>query len=133
MRGLIKHFIINTAALYVVSMVVQGIVFASGTQTLLLTGAVLMLANMIVKPIINILLLPINLITFGIFKWISYSVTLYIVTLVVPGFKLLDFVFTGFNNYWLSIPALSLTGVLAFIAFSFLISAISSIGNWIFK
>lgn len=133
MRGLIKHFIINTVALYAVSMVVHGIVFANGTQTLLLTGAVLMLTNMIVKPIINILLLPINLVTFGLFKWISYAVTLYLVTLVVPGFKLLDFVFSGYNTYWVSIPALSLTGVLAFIAFSFLISAISSIGNWIFK
>jgi len=132
MRGLIKHFIINTAALYIVSIMVTGIVFANGTYTLVLTGAVLMLTNMIIKPIINILLLPINLITFGLFKWLSYAVTLYLVTLVVPGFKLLDFVFSGYNTYWVSIPALSLTGVLAFIAFSFLISGISSIGNWIF-
>lgn len=133
MRGLIKHFIINTATLYIVSIVVHGMVFANGTYTLVLTGAVLMLTNMIVKPIINILLLPINLVTFGLFKWLSYAVTLYLVTLVVPDFKLLDFVFSGYNNYWVSIPALSLTGILAFIAFSFLISAISSIGNWIFK
>jgi putative membrane protein len=118
MRGLIKHFIINTAALYIISITVHGMVFANGTYTLLLTGAVLMLTNMIVKPIINILLLPINLVTFGLFKWIGYAVTLYLVTLVVPGFKLLDFVFSGYNTYWVT-SALSLTGILAFIAFHF--------------
>lgn len=132
MRGLIKHFIVNTVSLYTVSLIVSGIIFEGGTYTLLLTGAVLMLTSMIVKPIINILLLPINLITFGLFKWLGFTVTLYLVTLIVPGFKLLDFVFSGYNNYWISIPSLTLTGVLAFIAFSFLISTISSIGNWIF-
>lgn len=133
MRSLLKHFIIDTAALYIVSMFVSGIVFMEGTYTLLLTGAVLMLTAMIVKPVINILLLPINLITFGLFKWLGFAVTLYLVTLIVPGFKLLDFAFQGYNSYWFNLPPLSLTGTLAFIAFSFLISTISSIGNWIFK
>lgn len=133
MRGLIKHFIINTAALYIISLFTHGMVFSGGTYTLVVTGAVLMLASFIVRPIINILLLPINLITFGFFKWIGYAVTLYLVTLIVPGFKIVNFVFSGYNSYWVSIPSLSLNGVLAVIAFSFLISFISSIGNWIFK
>lgn len=92
-----------------------------------------MLATTLVKPIINILLLPINLVTFGLFKWVAYAVTLYIVTLVVPGFKLLDFVFKGFNTYWISIPGIALSGVLAFLAFSFVISMVSSVVHWIFK
>ncbi len=133
MRGLIKSFIIATGSLYIVSSVVNGMVFANGTQTLLLTGAVLMLTTLIVRPIINILLLPINLVTFGLFKWISYAVTLYLVTLIAPGFEILDFVFKGYNSYWVSLPSLSLSGVLAFIAFSFLISGVSSVGHWIFK
>lgn len=133
MRTLIKHFIIDTISLYLISLSVTGIVFEKGLETLFLAGFVLMLATTIVKPIINILILPINLVTFGLFKWVAYAITLYIVTLVVPGFKLLEFVFSGFNSYWVSIPAISLTGTLAFIAFSFLISFISSIVYWIFK
>lgn len=133
MRTLLKHFVIDTASLYAISLVVSGIHFEKWPETLLLAGVVLMLATMIVKPIINILLLPLNLITFGLFKWASYVVTLYIVTLIVPGFKLANFVFGGFSSYWFSIPPISLSGVGAFLAFSFVISFFSSLIYWIFK
>jgi len=133
MRTILKHFIINTVTLYLISQVVSGMSFAEGSYTLLLTGIVLTLATMIVRPIINILLLPINLITFGFFKWISYAITLYLVTLIVPGFKLVDLIFKGYNSYWFSVPAISLSGILAFVAFSFIISFTSSVFYWIFK
>ncbi|HTK03270.1 MAG TPA: phage holin family protein [Alphaproteobacteria bacterium] len=133
MRTILKHFIINTITLYLISQAVNGIKFAEGSYTLLLAGLVLTLTTLIIRPIINILLLPINLITFGLFKWVGYAITLYLVTLIVPGFKLLDFVFKGYNSYWFSLPAFSLPGFLAFIAFSFLISFISSIIYWVFK
>jgi putative membrane protein len=133
MRTIIKHFLIDTISLYLISQAVTGIAFADGLYTLALAGFVLMLATMIVRPVINILLLPLNLITFGLFKWVTYAITLYLVTLVVPGFHLGEFIFKGFVSYWFSIPGISLSGILAFIAFSFVISTISSILYWIFK
>jgi len=133
MRTILKHFIIDTVSLYLISLGVQGIFFEKGIETLLLTGFVLMLTTLVIQPIINLLLLPLNLITFGLFKWVTYAITLYLVTLIVPGFKLIEFVFAGFHSVWFSIPAISLTGALAFIAFSFLISFVSSVVFWIFK
>lgn len=133
MKTALKHFIIDTVSLYLISLVVSGIVFANGMQTLLLTGFVLMLATLIIRPILNILLLPLNLITFGLFKWVTYAIILYLVTLIVPGFSLVDFVFPGFYSVYFSLPAISLAGPLAFIAFSFLISFVSSLVYWIFK
>lgn len=133
MRTLLKHFLIDTVTLYLISQAVIGITFAQGTYTLFLAGFVLMLATMIVKPILNILLLPLNLITFGLFKWVTYAITLYLVTLVVPGFTLGQFIFKGFSSYWFAVPGISLYGILAFIAFSFVISTVSSLLYWIFK
>ncbi|HUC94719.1 MAG TPA: phage holin family protein [Candidatus Saccharimonadales bacterium] len=133
MKTILKHFIINTVSLYAVSLVISGIVFADGTYSLLLAGIVLTLASMVIKPIINLLLLPLNLITFGLFRWVGFAITLYLVTLIIPGFKIIDFVFRGFSSYWFSIPAFSLPGILAIIAFSFLLSIIASFGYWIFK
>ncbi len=132
-RHALKHFLINAVSLYLISLAVSGMVFTNGTNTVLLTGVALTLASLVVKPIINILLLPINLITFGLFRWVGYAITLYIVTLVVPGFKIVDFAFKGFSSYWISIPQISLGGVAAFIAFSFIISIISSFIDWLLK
>lgn len=133
MKRIIKNFIVNTVTIYLISQVVSGMTFANGITTLLLTGAVLSVSQAIVKPLINLLLLPINLITFGLFKWVSYAITLYIVTLVVPGFDIANFYYAGINTYWLSVPTINFPGVLGLIAFSFVISLISSIISWLMK
>jgi putative membrane protein len=133
MRSILKGFIISTISLYLVSQAVSGMVFAEGIYTLLLAGFVLMLANLIIKPILNILLLPLNLVTLGLFKWVTYAITFYLVTLVVPGFKITEFVFKAYNSYWFNIPGITLQSFFAFIAFAFLISLVTSVLHWIFK
>src|SRR3990172_6341637 len=122
MKRLLKHFVIDTACLYIVSQFISGMVFAQGISTLLLTGAVLSLITLVIKPIINILLLPINLITFGLFKWVAYAITLYLVTLVVSGFEITGFHFAGLSTYWFAIPGIDFSGSIAVVAFSFVIS-----------
>lgn len=131
MKKIVRHYIIDTSTLYAVSLIASGIVFEEGIRTLLLAGLALSLASILVKPIINLLLLPINLITFNLFRWLSSAVALYLVTLVVPGFKIVSFSFAGYTSQWIDIPALSIQGVFAFILFSFLISIITSIIYWV--
>jgi putative membrane protein len=133
MKTIIKHFIIYTATLYLLSLVVRGMEFSNGATTMIVTGAVLTLTGMLVRPLINLLLLPINLVTFGLFKWASFAITLYLVTLLVSGFKITNFVYPGFSAYWFSIPEITLTGLFAFLAFSFIISFVSSTIYSIFK
>ncbi len=108
-------------------------VFANGIYTLLLAGVVLMISTLVVKPLINLLILPINLVTFGLFKWVSSVVALFIVTLVVPGFEISNMVFGGYSGQWIDIPAFNFTGILAFVVFSFAISIFSSIMHWLVK
>ena len=131
LKNLVKHFVIDTVSLYLASIVVSGIVFENGLTTLLLAGLALTLTGAVIKPIINILLLPINLITFGLFRWVAFAITLYLVTVIIPGFKLLNFVFLGYHSVWISIPSFSFLGLWSIIAFSFLISFVSSLAYWI--
>lgn len=132
-RHAIKSFLINSVTLYLVSLIVSGIFFEKGLETIVLTGTALTVIALIIKPIINILLLPLNLVTFGLFRWVGYAVALYLVTLLVPGFKILEFIFKGFSSYWISVPGISLYGILAFIAFSLVISIISTTLDWLLK
>jgi uncharacterized membrane protein YvlD (DUF360 family) len=111
----------------------MGMNFDRGFETLFITGGALAVATMLAKPIINILLLPINLVTFGFFKWVSSAIALYLVTLVVPGFKIIQFSFTGVATRFFDIPSISFEGTLAYIAFSFLLSLITSVLFWIFR
>ena len=133
MKKILRYFVIDTLSLYIIANSTSGIVFQNGIQTLLFAGLGLSLASVVVRPIINILLLPINLVTFNIFKWASSAIALYIVTLVVHGFIIQGFIFSGFQSRWIDIPAVTLEGVLAFVAISFLLSVLSAIITWLIK
>lgn len=130
---IIKNFVITSVSIYIISQIISGMVFNEGIKTLLITGAVLSLTSHIVKPVINILILPLNLITFGLFRWVAYAITLYLVTILVPGFEITGFVFAGISTTWFSLPLISFTGTLAIIAFSFIVSFVTSIILWIMK
>lgn len=132
-RRALKYFLINSVTLYLLSLAISGMVFEKGFTTVVLAGVGLTVASLVIKPIINVLLLPINLVTFGLFRWVSYAVTFYVITLVVPGFKIVEFVFHGLNSTWITIPSLALSGVLAVIAFSFITSIVSSLLDWLLK
>lgn len=131
MKSILKIYITCTLSLYLASVAFGGMELSKGINSLLFAGVALSVFSLLVKPVINILLLPLNLITFGLFRWVSSVIALYLVTLVVPGFKILSFSFAGLSSKWIDVPAINLTGILAVIAFSLVISIISSILHWI--
>lgn len=133
MKKIFRHFAIDTLTLYAVSLFTTGLVFEEGLITVLLAGAGLTVASLLARPVINLLLLPINLITFNLFKWVSSAIALYLVTLVVSGFKITHFYFAGMTSSLFTIPSLSLGGVLSYVAFAFIISLITSSIYWIIK
>jgi len=133
MRGIIKTISINLLVLYLVSQIFQGMVFKNGVHSFITSGLFLALSSMIVKPLINIMILPINLITFGLFRWISSAATLYIVTLFLPDFLINEFYFKGFTSLWVDIPVIKTQGFFAIILFSFAISIFNTILHWITK
>ncbi len=133
MKHLVRHYVIDTFSLWAVSALAAGMVFERGYSTLLMAGVGLMIASIFAKPVINMLLLPINLITFGLFRWVSSAVVLYIVTLVIHDFKIDHFRFDGFTSKWFDLPPLYFEGVIAFIGFAFALSVISSFLYWLHK
>lgn len=133
MRGILKHFVINIVTLYLITQWFSGLSIANGWEGLVIAGVGLTLMTFLARPIINLLLLPINLITFGFFRWFSSTLTLYLVTLVVPGFEIAGFHFAGLSTKWLDLPALNFSGFLSIVAFSLVISIFSGFIYWIVK
>lgn len=131
MKRILRHFFLEALALYIVTHIASGMFFAKPVETFVLASGAITLATLFGKPIINILLLPLNLLTFGLFRWVSSAVALYIVTLVVEGFSIDFFSYPGFEDKWIALPAVDFTGVMAFIAFSFLLSFLTSFFHWL--
>ncbi len=133
MKRIIRHYVIATFSLWSVSQIAQGIIFEEGFKTILLAGLGVTLTSILAKPVINILLLPLNMITFGLFRWLSSAIIFYLVTLILTEFKITGFSYPGLSTEWFDIPAIKLAGIGAYVGFSLLYSVIASFIYWVRK
>jgi len=129
----LRSFVFNLIALWLVAQFIQGVSFVGGYQTLLLAALALTLVNLLVRPLIKLLLLPINLLTLGAFRWLVNVITLYLVTLLVPQFKISGFLFPGFTYQGFIVPAIYLTSFWVYVLSSFFLSLITSFLFWLRK
>ena len=78
-----KHFILrilgNTLALWVASFFVQGFHIGGGIKEYFIAGAVLGLLNMIAKPILKLISMPIIILTLGIFTLVINALMIWAV------------------------------------------------------
>lgn len=91
MKNIIIRAILFTAAVYIASQIVSGISF-TGWQALILAGALLAVLHSVIKPIIKIITLPINIITFGLFALVINAAFFWFVGNIIPDFTVLTFV-----------------------------------------
>lgn len=133
MKTLIRSFLINALALWILIQIASGIHFAKGWETIFVTAVALALFNLFVRPLLNLLLLPINILTLGAFRWVVNVISLYLLTLIIPGFAISGFAFSGFAFQGLVIPAFSVGLIWAFILISFLLSFITGFFFWLVK
>lgn len=131
MKGILRQTLINSLSLWLTSQVAIGLKITGGLTTLLLAGFVLLMLQKIIKPILQILTLPLNFMTFGFFSWVINVATLYLLTFFVPQIKILDFIFHGTSLAGFVIPRIELNLLGAFIAISLVLTFIQEILSWV--
>ncbi len=131
MKGLLRSFIFHAFVLWFIATNVGGIHFGNDPKVLLLAALALTFVDMLIKPVINLLILPLTLITLGTFRWVSSVFTLYLTTLLVPGFAVVAFTYPGLNAGFIIIPAITLSLLGAYIALSILSSLFVSFLYWL--
>lgn len=131
MKGLLRSWIVHFGALWFVATYVGGINFGGDIKTLALAAVALTLIEALIKPFINLLLLPFNLVTLGTFRWVSNVAMLYLTTLIVPGFSVLAFRYPGLVTQFFIIPAISFSLLGAYIIIAILVSLVVSLVFWL--
>ncbi len=132
MKRILRIFIVESIVLFGVSQITTGLMFKNGTSSLLFAAFALSIASLFIKPVINLLLLPLNLLTFGIFRFLTNAITLFLVDLVLNEFNVGAFFFRGYHGTLVIIPSIGFPeGALSYLAFSFLLSFTSSVIYWL--
>ncbi len=133
MKTVLRSIFINSLVLYLAILVFPGLVFDGTLRTLVVAAVALTLLNKIVKPLIKLLLLPINLLTLGFFGWVAQVATLFILTRLVSGFQIRAFYFPGLNLSGFVAPAFNVSVLAAYVLASITIGLLSSGVRWLLR
>lgn len=87
---LLGQLIVNILALLIVEYIVPGFNIA-GIWVALVTAVILGVVNTYIRPILQIVALPISILTFGIAAFLINVLLLWTVHLIVPGFDIDSF------------------------------------------
>jgi putative membrane protein len=105
MRKIIVKILATAASFYVAGYFLSGVHLDSTWSSYLIASLVFVLFNFFLTPIIKLLLLPINLLTLGLFRWMTNVLVLYLFDLVYDGISIASFNYPGYSSAIISLPS----------------------------
>lgn len=133
MKKFLRTIIVNFFSLFLISKFIGGINYSDNLLVLFWAAFFLSVLNLLVKPILNILMTPINFLSLGAFRWVINIIILFLVTIFVPEFKIVGFTFPGFSFAGFSVPAIRLAFFWSLFLISFMLELIPGVITWLVK
>ncbi len=131
MKPLLRSISINLLVIYLCDLIYPGFSISHNLKVLLTASIIWMLINKIVKPIIKLLLLPINLITLNFFSWVVGLLTLFLLQSLVGEIDIKPFQFPGFSHLGFVIPPIYLNLFFSYLITSTLLNFILNSIKWL--
>lgn len=133
MRKLIKKYIINTVSIYLLSQLIAGISLKNSIEILIYSSFILTLLLLLVKPVVNLIMLPINLITFNLSVWVINIILTYLWIILVPDVTAAAWDFQGINLGFITIAPMNMPRWLVIITAGVVLSIFIRLFDWLMK
>lgn len=132
MKKYARSFVISLLAFLAVAYFYSGFSYNNNLMVLGLSALVFAALTIFVKPVIKMLSLPFNMLTFGLFSFLINVIILYGVSYLIADFKIVGFHFAGFSFSGFNLPAADINQLFSAIIASFIIGLISTVLHWVF-
>ena len=133
MKAILRSFAIFLLALYFLPQLVPGFTIEGGIENLFIGAITLALMFLILKPILNIISFPVNLLTLGLFSILTNALILYLLTIIVPSIIIQPFSYPSLHFLGFVIPKITFNTFFAYLFSSFVLSCINSGIRWLIK
>lgn len=133
MKKLFLQFIVTALTLVVTDYLIPGVEIRNSIDGLLLVTVMFTAINVIIKPLLKVLSLPIEVATLGTFSVIINTVLLLMVDYILTPLSITSFWFPGITYGPIIIAPMRVPAFLTAVVASLLISAISSLLIWLTK
>jgi putative membrane protein len=131
MKGFVRNVLFNSFSIFLLTQIIGGVKVTGGIPTYLFGGIALTILLVFLKPILNLLALPLNIVTLGFFSFLTNIIIFYLLTVIVPGINIGAFTFPGLTYSGFVIPSFYFNILFTFLLVAFLQSVIVSFLNWL--
>jgi len=133
MKSILRHSVFNSFALYILALTLEGVNVAGGFENFIVAGFILSVLFRLVKPILNLVSMPLNMVSLGLFSFFLNTILLYILTIFVPSITISAFTFHGASFAGFVIPDFNLSTFWAYVFAAGILSIIVNFLNWLIK
>lgn len=127
MKYLVRTYLFNVFSLWLTSKLFPAFVIHDTWQTMLFAGLILTILMLLVAPLLKILFIPINILTFGFLSWMINVIVLYLLTILVDAVAVHAWVFPGFSYLGFVIPSFPINYYIALVISAILITFLSNL------
>lgn len=127
MKYLIRVFLFNTFGLWLTGQILPFFSIGTSWEAILFGGLVLSILMLIVKPILHILFIPINIMTFGLLSWFVNVIVVYLMTIIEPTIRVTAWQFPGAGWAGFVIPPFDFSYIISLICATLTLTFITNI------
>ncbi len=129
MKYILKNYFSLCSAIYILVNIIPSVKIVSGLKDFFSATIIMVLLMIVVRPLINIILLPINLITFNLFSWLVNIFLFYLWVVISRNVSVESWIFPGINIGGLSISSINFSSwqtiIISAVVFTFLLQIIN--------
>lgn len=133
MKSLLRNTLINAFSLFLLTQAISGISISGGLVAFILAGFCLTILFWVLKPVLNLISIPLNALTLGFFSVVTNGILFYLLTVFIPNVSISAFTFQGVSFAGFIIPKVSINTFFAFIVIAILQSLIFAFIKWVVK
>ena len=119
MKKILRYIILFTFSLITANQIWQNLSFGHIPITIIKVAIVLTIFELLLKPIIKILLIPINILTLGLFRLVIDTLGLYLAVFFLSDFKIGNVYISHYNyqinNFWAYLLSSLTIGIILYI------------------
>lgn len=131
MKKLLKQYLSFVVSIFLVAKFLPGLSYGENWLVLLEASLLLFVLNFSVQPLFNLITMPINILTFGLFALLVNALILYLATWLLPTFKVADFYFPALNLGVLQVKSFLVSSVFSYILVALFLSLLRDCFHWL--
>lgn len=133
MRALLKKYLILAGVIYLVKTLIVSFKIEGDIRSYMSSVLILFFIRTLISPIINILILPLNLVTLNLTNWLLQILMIFVWVLIVPQVTVASWDVPAVNFGSVNLSSMHLFWLPVFILVSLAIIIFYRIAYWIFK